>query len=382
VNDEPTPGDPAVAREALGRLLTKETRISDLVAFLAALDPQSLLRALHLTAQDPRVSRETTLGGRAGQADVIVRDGNRPLALIEIKAAAAQHGDQFERYDCWARAQDPKVQCYMVTLEDKPQDAPAGWVTELTLPALLRSWQDGQHPHAGWLASSAADVLEGWMRQVDGKVGRATSPVVADLVARRVAVDLASVERLARAGLEAEATRTKGGTAMVVAWLPFPSEPRDPHAWLCVDLRSMSRANPQVPWLLRLGVEVEDKPPRTTGQARADAHDLAVPMRAALTFSALRESLQLAGQEELAAALGLWPRTYDGLRGEPDDSALAAWRVNALAGEKVSRHPGLFHDQGLRLASQIQVNAVELDRYQLLRLLVAALDHLNRHASR
>jgi hypothetical protein len=32
-------------------------------------------------------------------------DGDdRPLGLLEIKAAAAQHGDQFERHDNWARA--------------------------------------------------------------------------------------------------------------------------------------------------------------------------------------------------------------------------------------------------------------------------------------
>ena len=260
--------DTDVAGEALGRLLTKEERISDLAAFLAALDPQPLLRVLDLTARDPRVSREEVLGGGVGRADLVLRDGTRPLAVLEIKSAAAQHGDQYERYDLWARAQVPKVRCYLISLDGKPRDAPDGWVTELTLPVLLRSWQGSQHPHAGWLASSAADVLEGWMAQLDGKIGRATNPVVADLVARRVAVGLASVDRLTDAGLEVEATRTSGGTAMIVAWLPFPSEPRDPGAWLCVDLRSMNRADPQVPWLLRLGVEVEDKAPRTTGQAR------------------------------------------------------------------------------------------------------------------
>jgi hypothetical protein len=376
------PEDPAVAADALGRLLTKEERISDLVAFLAALDPLPLLRALHLAARDPRISREELLGRGAGRADLVIRDGNRPLALLEIKAAAAQHGDQFDRYDLWARAQAPQVGCHLVSLESKPRDAPEGWATELTLQALLRSWQGSQHPHAGWLASSAAGVLEGWVAQLEGRIGCATNPVVADLVARRVAADLASVDRLTDAGLEAEATRTSGGTAMIIGWLPFPSEPHDPGAWLCVDLRSTSRADPQVPWLLRLGVEVEVKPPRATGQARATAHDLAVPLRAALTFSALQESLQQTGQEELAAPLRPWRRTYDGLRGEPDDSALAAWRGSALTAEKNGPHPALFHDKGLRLASQIEVNVVELDRHQLLRLLIASLDHLNQHASR
>jgi len=50
--------------------------------------------------------------------------------------------------------------------------------------------------------------------------------------------------------------------------------------------------------------------------------------------------------------------------------------VSALTAKKNGPHPALFHDKGLRLASQIEVNVVELDRHQLLRLLIAALDHL------
>jgi hypothetical protein len=40
-------------------------------------------------------------------------------------------------------------------------------VGELTLPALLRSWQDSQHPHAGWLA----DIV---CRRCPRRVGGAT----------------------------------------------------------------------------------------------------------------------------------------------------------------------------------------------------------------
>jgi hypothetical protein len=374
--------NPITARQALGRLLSKEDRISDLIAFLAALDPQPLLTALELMAQDPHVGREDVLGQGAGRADLVVRDGNRSLALLEIKVAAGQHGDQYDRYDLWARTRVTEVKCHLVSLEGKLREAPAGWMTELTLPALFRSWQASHHLHASWLASSVADVLEEWLAQLNGKIGRATYPVVADLVTRQVAADLVRVDRLAHAGLEVEATRTSGGTAMIIAWLPFPSEPPDPNAWLCVDLRSMSRADPQVRWLLRLGVEVEDKAPRNTRQAKATAHDLAVPIRVALTFSALQESLQRAGHEDLAAALCPRPGSHDGLRGEPDDSTLAAWRTSALTAQKPGPHPALFHDKGLRLASQIDVNVVEIDRHQLLRLLIAALDHLNRHACR
>jgi hypothetical protein len=379
VNGGPTPADPVVAREALGRLLSKEEQISDLIAFLAALDPQPLRGALGLTCQDPRVSREERLGSSVGLADIIVKDGDRPLALVEIKAAAGQHGDQFGRYDSWARAQRPEVRCYLVSLDTEEQDKPPGW-TRLTLPALLRFWQASQQPHAGWLATSAAAVLERWMAEVDGSIGRATSPVVADLIARRVAADLTRISWLSHLGLVAEASRTSGGTATVLGWLPFPSEPQDPGAWLCADLRSTDRAHPEHPWLLRLGVEVVVDALRTAGQARAAAHDLAVPLRTALTCAQLQQALRRAGHEDVAATIRPWPRTYDGLRGNPDDLTLSAWRTHALTNQKHGRHPALFHDWGRRLASQIEVNVAELNRHQLLRLLATALDHLNRRA--
>ncbi|MDX6334144.1 MAG: hypothetical protein QOG05_1484 [Streptosporangiaceae bacterium] len=168
---------------------------------------------------------------------------------------------------------------------------------------------------------------------------------------------------------------------MVLAWLLFPAEPRDQHAWLCVDFRSMSRDRPEKPWVLRLGVEVEIKDKNPVAQAKATAHDLAMSMVDTLRCSALQQALRHDGQEDLAAALRPRHRTQDGLRSTSDELALSTWRASILGTGKITKHPVLANDNlgdSFRLASLIEVNVIDLDRHQLVGLLLAALRHLDR----
>jgi hypothetical protein len=104
----PEPGElPVAAGQALERLLSQENQISDLIAFLAALDSEPFLEAFGLPGTHCYVEREELLGKGSGRADLIVRDGSGPMALLEIKVGATQYGDQFARYDSWAKAQTP-----------------------------------------------------------------------------------------------------------------------------------------------------------------------------------------------------------------------------------------------------------------------------------
>jgi hypothetical protein len=83
---------PAAAGQALARLLSRKDRVSDLIAFLAALDPEPFLAALDLSAQEAHLKREDRLGKReTGSADLVVRDDSGPIALLEIKPSAAEH---------------------------------------------------------------------------------------------------------------------------------------------------------------------------------------------------------------------------------------------------------------------------------------------------
>jgi hypothetical protein len=364
-------------------MLAKEDRVSDLLALVCALDSGPLAEALGLVVTELRVDREAMLatgGGSAGRCDLLVRDGERPVALLEVKVGAGEHGGQFARYDAWAAGQDqPGVARLLVGLVEEPEAAPAGWRTDLTLPRLLQAWAGSGNAHAAWLAVSAAKVLEEWAHQVDGPLAGAGSPAVADLVARRVVAGVGAAAALRGLDAHARAGKTSGGTASVTAWLPFPGERGGSGSWLCVDLRAGARADPGAPWLLRLGVEVEhgDGHCRSLAQARALAHDLAVPLRPALTATGFRTALTGQGRGDLAEAVAAWPRTYDGLRGEPGPERLGKWLAAAVAGETPGAHPALFHDWGRRLASQLRLAVDGVDRHALVDLVVAALAHLD-----
>ena len=111
--------------------MSHENQISDLIAFLAALDSEPLIEAFGLSGTHCYVEREELLDKGSGRADLIVRDESGPMALLEIKVGAAQHGDQFARYDSWAKAQTPPARCYLIGLDEGPLGAPSDWAVSL-----------------------------------------------------------------------------------------------------------------------------------------------------------------------------------------------------------------------------------------------------------
>jgi hypothetical protein len=375
---------PVDASQALERLLSRENQISDLVAFLATLDPSPFLKVLGLPGGDARVRREVRLGGQAGNADLIVSNEDGPIALLEVKASAAQHGDQFDRYDAWAKEQNPPVRCYLIALDGEAIGAPDGWTAEPGLSRLVRCWEDSSNLHAAWLASATAEVFDRWTAQADGKLASAAGPIVGDLIARRIETALLTTDHPTGIDLLTRATRqSRGGAAMVLAWIPFPGNHH--RAWLCADLRSHLRDHPAAPWLLRLGVEVEssgDNPVSTP--ARVTAHDLAKPILNALTCTSLAEALREAGDEDLATAMKPRTRTRDGLRTRPSERVLDEWREKAQAGADI-RHPVLFNDNldngGYRIGSLIEVDVTNLDRSRLAHLMLTALAHAQAAAT-
>ena len=99
------------------------------------------------------------LGGQAGNADLVVSDEAGPVALLEIKASAAQHGDQFERYDAWARTRTPPARCYLIALDgDRLTPRRLGGGAESYAPGAVLA--DSSDPHVAWLASAPADIFE------------------------------------------------------------------------------------------------------------------------------------------------------------------------------------------------------------------------------
>lgn len=202
--------------------------------------------------------RGKTCSAKGQSADLIVRNASdTAIALLEIKASAAQHGDQFDRYDNWAKAQPQPPACYLIALDGEALNPPEDWKAAPTCPQLLGCWRGSRDPHTAWLAA-AAGVLEGWVVQADGKLGNAAGPIVGDLVARKIAAALLA-DANPRPGFGAYPERDFGGAAMVVAYLPFPGRPQATGPWLYADLRSKFRNRPEAPWHLRLGSRSQDQ---------------------------------------------------------------------------------------------------------------------------
>ena len=370
----------------LKRLLRGEEQVSDLIAMLVDLDPEPLARVLGLDDAPVSVVREELVRApgrkKSGRVDLLVKNsGGSVVALLELKVGAGQHGDQYAAYDAWAKERGLADRCWLVSLAGGALDAPTGWKTDLPLSQLVGAWRDSTHAHAAWLGGAAADVLGDWERQLDQRLGLADDPIVAALLVKRLKADLQQNPLLQRKGAELwRGMRTNGGAPMLLVWVPVPGHEELVDVATTLDLRAERTELQPRNWVLRLGVQVFSTEDRTRAAARALAHDTAVLVADRLTRTAFVESLP-PGSARLAAALGTrgggW---WDGLAGEPTPEALATWRRIAVSGERPGAHPLLFHDGGLRLASQLPLDASNLDRHDMRRLLEHAHVHLSKLA--
>ncbi|WP_138758564.1 hypothetical protein [Modestobacter altitudinis] len=363
----------------LERLLNGEERVSDFVAFLADLDPQPLARVLGLDAEGLKVRREALVNGRGGRADLLVENAaGEPLALVEVKIGAGQHGRQYAVYDEWAAQDGLSASCWLVTLSGDDPHVPPSWHTGLTLAGLVGEWRKSDHAQAAWLADLAAAVLERRAEQLEGRLGLAQDRVVADLLVKRLKASLRRSPTADRLDLAlGSGMRTNGGAPMLLGWWSIGTR-AGLDVFMTLDLRA-DNPRPRA-WVLRLGLEVDPRDVRDSAEARVLAHDLATPIAARLSRTALVATLN---EDQQALAAALVPRKrgwHDGLSGNPSPRRLADWRSAASAGEPTGKHPMLFSDSlyngGLRLASQLPVDAAELDWRDMLELMEVSLDHL------
>lgn len=221
----------------LARLLNGEEQVSDIIAFLAGLDPEPLRLALGLKVTSLNVVREAMVSApqvakrRSERVDLLIEDSEgTPLALVEVKIGAGQHGEQYALYETSAAERGIASNCWLVSLCGNDPDAPGTWRTDLTLPQLVGAWRQSTHPHAAWLGGLADDVLERRARQLDGLLGRADDPVVADLLVKQLEVDLERTSVFAQ--LRAQLWKgmcTAGGAPMLLVWTPMPGQPRPRH---------------------------------------------------------------------------------------------------------------------------------------------------------
>ncbi|RIJ69433.1 hypothetical protein D1871_22155 [Nakamurella silvestris] len=365
----PEDDHPSDLMTPMSRLLGKEDRISDLIAFLATLDPIPLATALGISSTGTLTShREVPITG--GRPDLMIRCDDVDVALIELKLSASQHGQQYSAYETWAMDQRPPVAHYIASLDNDVEGIGPSWIS-LDLDVLVYSWEDSGHPHARWLGRIAGGTLKTWKKEVDGPIGSATNKIVADLITRRLVGELNS----SLGDDSAQAFRTSGGLPMLTLSRPIAGGPAD--CRLVIDVRSTSRSDAAAPWIFRSGVEVGVEN-RTPQEARVLAHDLALDIETALSLRALQDALDGSGRSDLRAALTAGRGAADGMK-MTDAGSLSSWRTKALVEDRVSAHPRMFHDWGRRLASQLRVNVVGLDRHGLAAIIRARMELLSAH---
>jgi hypothetical protein len=368
---------------ALGRLLAHESSLSDLLAFLAELDPLPIEATLGLAGGPHRFCREAsaTRGMAKGRLDLVVRrcSDNHPVAVLEIKGASDVHGDQLDRYNTWSDSFDPPVrQRFYCTLDgDIPAPDPQ-WRT-VSLVDLFGAWRRSDNAHAAWLSDQIAQMLGRWDSEADGIIGKATGRFVPDLISRRVTAQLKTALQAHADGSTANATRTSGGTPMFLAWRKHPGG--SALAWIGVDVRCQSRADLTRRWLVRPFIQMW---PTVDGEfdddarfaaAQLEAHDLAIALQPAMSGTAIVAMLEGTGMPALAAAVQVNAR--NGLAYHADQATLSSWRDQlALGVAQKSRHPLFFDDQRQRLATQLELHTHQVTRHDLTVLVLLILDHL------
>ncbi len=299
-------------------------------------------------------------------------------------ASAAQHGDQFERYDAWAKARTPPARCYLVALDGESLGAPDGWATEPSLAQLMRSWQDSSNPHAAWLAlrfqpavfeeagprkltessgpppgrSSGTSWREGWHPHSSAAVtfpGSSRGPPGSQSAGRR----------------------------RVLAWLPWPGPASTPQRLAVRRLPVHGPGPPRGTLDAAPGSRNRDQRP---GPGRPGKGYRARPGRDDPRHAHLHSGAAGAPACGRGGPGGLPPppkrNRATGLRNTPDAhrlSSASGGRIAARPGA-AARHPVLYQDNfddgGYRLASLIDVDVASLDRHQLARLMLAALGHM------
>ncbi|KUL41214.1 PDDEXK-like family protein [Actinoplanes awajinensis] len=319
---------------ALARLLASENNTSDLLAYLIELDATPLVAVLGLPPGTYAAAREVRTGGRRSRLDLVVhREGSRePVAVLEVKGAAGEHGDQLARYAEWA----PSAKLFYCTLDGTATAAPAPW-QPLSLVALFGAWHGSSHVYAAWLADEIAGVLGPWNQEADGVIGASTGPYVANLVTRRTAAAVGGV-----------AGSTTPGMPMLVVFRAHPGGGAD--ARIGVDVRCNNLTNPAESWLFRPFVQVGTWADPTPA-AKLAVQPLAAALQDALTWPAIRQVVKDPGV--------LNPGGNDGLRNPPGGT-----------------QPIFYDDRGVRLATQFKVDVTRVTRFDLAAMITAVLDHL------
>lgn len=322
---------------SLSRLLRDENSVSDLIAYLFALDPHSFLDGRFGDLTEPRLRREQNLmGGDGGtelfgRADLLLQDGSEPIALFEVKVTAGEHGEQLANYVSWAAGLQAKTgifpKRFVFCLDSFITELPETFEL-ISLVEVFDSFSKSANPAVSHLASHICWAFSHWISQRDGVLGSHSSHVYTGLAVKQAAHEIAQSEWARDTGWWHDRYFTVNGpSAALYSFVPIEGAPE--RVWTSVDVRAGSHQNPELPWSFRMGIQaawgqwvpsegtpsLEGLTARTVEEAQAIALRIAQAIRQSLTVSSFRDYLRGRGEDMLAGYLSSNTKYGNGLPG-------------------------------------------------------------------
>ncbi|MFE7191346.1 hypothetical protein [Kitasatospora sp. NPDC057541] len=257
----------------LTRLLRTEDDWSNLLCFLAELDPEPLRSALLLAPGRVTVWREASVnagrGAPAGRADFIVLLDDIESRVMEVKLGAGAHGDQFAAYDAWAEVKGIPISArYLVGPNADPiPNEPSHWSRQLTLPGLLASWNRSTDDLARLLSVRALQQFTQLEAEATGPAHQASIALSDALRLRR----LASITQTAvpPGTIFEPKQRSQSGAANICAW----RETSD--GYVVAEIQRLNPRGPRggtdTPFEIRIMVGIPGATPEADGEL-ADQH--------------------------------------------------------------------------------------------------------------
>jgi hypothetical protein len=364
---------PWVQNRGLGRLLTQETTVSDIIQLLSDRDSSPWEGVVGFVPDD--VTREAS---KSNRADLLLSAGDR-RAVIEVKLGHIMSAEQQGKYE----ALQPRPDLYLAALDaDRHRvggEAPR-W-TFISLADLLGRWSETADPLARSLAIEAAAAVSAWDRSISGVfAARGASdrlPIrvldqkfLARVATRRIAEDLRSRGRYAGDGVTAG-----GGIPLVVGWTPIRGEGKD--RTFMAEVRWWETKSGGE---LRFGVDFDPRPgEQEDEEVRRAAYDLATSMADSLDAASIRAHFD-AHHPELAPLLSRTRSSRPEPRGEWEPVIVHGFAGVPLAdGKRNNRNrtrPAFYGDGTLRFQAIAEIDFAEASAADLTDLLDGTLSYL------
>lgn len=351
----------------LSRLLTTETNVSDLLAFLTELDPSvwtELLGTVPVSALREGSART------ANRADIqLLGENGTVLASIEVKLGHHLDEDQQSWYE---ETFEDGVKLVLVALDaESVSDGELGerW-TSVDLAELVGRWRESDDGEAATISAAMYRVLAGWSDSIAavtrGRGDGAAAPLsqISQPFLGRVVTRVLR-EPVCDAGAESAlaSVTSGGGNAILMAWLPVEGDDLSRSYIAEVRWKPVSEE-----MSLRFGLDYGDdgEEARTALWARAQAMNDVI--------RADRFTEQLAERDpELARLLKAKGSGRPNPKGDWEHVIRDGWSGAAVKG----RNPGFWRDRAHRLEASASVDLSHASGPDVVALLWSALKYLS-----